>query len=34
MAMAGGFLYVAAFGGRAWSLDAWLARRRGAVAAE
>jgi putative oxidoreductase len=34
MAMAGGFLYVAAFGARAWSLDAWLSRRRGAVAAE
>jgi putative oxidoreductase len=34
MAMAGGFLYVAAFGARAWSLDAWLAHRRGAVAAE
>jgi putative oxidoreductase len=34
MAMAGGFLYVAAFGARAWSLDAWRSRRRGAVAAE
>jgi putative oxidoreductase len=34
MAMAGGFLYVAAFGAGAWSLDAWLSRRRrGAVAA-
>jgi putative oxidoreductase len=33
MAMTGGFLYVAAFGGRAWSLDAWRLRRR-AVAAE
>ena len=34
MAMTGGFLYVAAFGARAWSLDAWLARHRGAAAAE
>ena len=34
MAMTGGFLYVAAFGAGAWSLDAWLARHRGAVAAE
>jgi putative oxidoreductase len=34
MAMAGGLLYVAAFGARAWSLDAWRSRRRGAVAAE
>ena len=32
MAMAGGFLYVAAFGGRGWSLDAWLSRGRGAAA--
>jgi uncharacterized membrane protein YphA (DoxX/SURF4 family) len=29
MAMMGGFLYVAAFGGGAWSLDArWLRRGR------
>ena len=34
MAMTGGFLYVAAFGGRAWSLDAWLSRRRRPLAAE
>jgi putative oxidoreductase len=34
MGLAGGFLYIAAFGAGAWSLDAWLARRRGAVAAE
>jgi putative oxidoreductase len=34
MGLTGGFLYVAAFGAGAWSLDAWLARRRGAVAAE
>jgi len=33
MAMAGGFLYVAAFGGRAWSLDAWRSGRRRAVVA-
>jgi len=33
MAMAGGFLYVAAFGGRAWSLDAWRSGRRRIVAA-
>ena len=33
MAMAGGFLYVAAFGARAWSLDAWRAGRRRAMAA-
>lgn len=26
MAMTGGFLYVAAFGARAWSLDAWWSR--------
>jgi putative oxidoreductase len=32
MAMAGGFLYVAAFGAGAWSLDACLSRRRRAVA--
>jgi len=34
MGLTGGFLYVAAFGAGAWSLDAWLSRRRGAVAAE
>lgn len=34
MGLTGGFLYVAAFGAGAWSLDAWLARRWGAVAAE
>jgi putative oxidoreductase len=34
MGMTGGFLYIAAFGAGAWSLDAWLARRRGTVAAE
>lgn len=34
MGLTGGFLYVAAFGAGAWSLDAWLARRRGPVAAE
>jgi putative oxidoreductase len=28
MAMTGGFLYVAAFGAGAWSLDAWRTRRR------
>jgi len=33
MGLTGGFLYVAAFGAGAWSLDAWLSRRRGAVAA-
>jgi putative oxidoreductase len=27
MAMMGGFLYVAAFGGGTWSLDAWWSRR-------
>ncbi len=32
MAMTGGFLYVAAFGARAWSLDAWWLRRGVAVA--
>jgi putative oxidoreductase len=32
MATAGGFLYVAMFGGRGWSLDAWLSRSRGAAA--
>jgi putative oxidoreductase len=31
LAMAGGFLYVAAFGARAWSLDGWRARSRGAA---
>jgi len=34
MGMTGGFLYIAAFGAGAWSLDAWRAGRRGAVAAE
>jgi putative oxidoreductase len=34
MGLAGGFLYVAAFGARAWSLDAWLSRRRGLAAAQ
>jgi putative oxidoreductase len=34
MGLTGGFLYVAAFGAGAWSLDAWLVRRWGAVAAE
>jgi putative oxidoreductase len=34
MGMAGGFLYIAAFGAGAWSLDAWWWGRRGTVAAE
>ena len=34
MGLIGGFLYVAAFGAGAWSLDAWRSRRGGAVAAE
>jgi putative oxidoreductase len=34
MGLTGGFLYVAAFGAGAWSLDAWWSRRGGAVAAE
>src|SRR5580704_6458559 len=34
MGLTGGFLYVAAFGAGAWSLDAWRSRRRGALAAE
>jgi putative oxidoreductase len=34
MAMAGGFLYVAAFDAGTWSLDAWRSGRRGVVAAE
>lgn len=34
MGLTGGFLYVAAFGAGAWSLDAWWSRRRGAGAAE
>jgi putative oxidoreductase len=33
MGLAGGFLYIAVFGARAWSLDAWRLGRRGAVAA-
>ena len=32
MVMTGGFLYVAAFGARAWSLDAWWSRRGVSVA--
>jgi putative oxidoreductase len=32
MGMMGGFLYVAAFGARAWSLDAWWSRRAVAAA--
>lgn len=34
MGLTGGFLYVAAFGAGAWSLDTLLSRRRGVVAAE
>ena len=34
MGLTGGFLYIAPFGARAWSLDAWRTRARGAVAAE
>jgi putative oxidoreductase len=34
MGLTGGFLYIAAFGAGAWSLDAWLAWRRGPVVAE
>jgi putative oxidoreductase len=35
MGMTGGYLYIAAFGAGAWSLDAWWwGRRRGALAAE
>jgi putative oxidoreductase len=34
MGLAGGLLYVAAFGAGAFSLDAWRAGRRNAVAAE
>jgi putative oxidoreductase len=34
MGMTGGFLYIAAFGAGAWSLDAWRSRRTGAVPAE
>jgi putative oxidoreductase len=34
MGLTGGFLYVAAFGAGAWSLDAWRLRRRDSVAAE
>jgi putative oxidoreductase len=30
MAMMGGFLYVAAFGARTWSLDTWWSRRAAA----
>jgi putative oxidoreductase len=32
MGMTGGYLYIAAFGAGAWSLDAWRTRRGGAVA--
>jgi putative oxidoreductase len=32
LAMMGGFLYVVAFGARAWSLDAWWSRRGVAAA--
>jgi putative oxidoreductase len=34
MGLTGGFLYIAAFGAGAWSLDAWWWGRRGTVAAE
>jgi putative oxidoreductase len=34
MGLTGGFLYIAAFGAGAWSVDAWLWRRRGVVPAE
>jgi putative oxidoreductase len=34
MGLTGGFLYIAAFGARAWSLDAWRARAGAAVPAE
>jgi putative oxidoreductase len=34
MAMAGGFLYVTAFGAGRWSLDGWRSSRRIAMAAE
>ena len=34
MGLTSGFLYVAAFGAGAWSLDAWRLRRRDAVPAE
>jgi len=34
MGLTGGFLYVAAFGAGAWSLDAWWSGRRSAVPAE
>jgi len=33
MGLTGGFLFVAAFGGGAWSLDAWLTGRRGTAPA-
>jgi putative oxidoreductase len=33
MGLAGGFLYLVAFGAGAWSLDAWWSGRRSAVAA-
>ena len=34
LGLTGGFLYIAALGAGAWSVDALLARRRGTVAAE
>jgi len=34
MGLTGGFLYIAAFGARAWSFDAWRGRARGPVPAE
>jgi putative oxidoreductase len=33
MGLTGGFLYIAAFGARAWSLDAWWGRVRGTMPA-
>jgi putative oxidoreductase len=33
MGLTGGFLYIAAFGARAWSLDTWWGRARGTVPA-
>lgn len=34
MGLTGGFLYIAAFGAGAWSLDAWRTRHAGAIPAE
>ena len=34
MGLTGGFLYIAVFGAGAWSLDGWLAGRRGKLPAE